>query len=144
MARDPNTYSLSAPPAQCSIAQSWVPTRAWGWAVKVMGLCFCSTKFAQGPMCPTPKPSSKVTPTAPIKEVPKGEGAGCDMAQWHRFSPSIWIDFSSPSSSTSTRSRPFSIILQADRWVSRKMVSQQPGTVATAAHANEEVLTALW
>lgn len=72
MARDPSPNSLGAPPAQCSTAQSRVPTRAWGWAGRTMALCVCSTKPARGPVRPTPKPSPEAAPTAPTKEVPKG------------------------------------------------------------------------
>lgn len=43
----------------------------------------------------------------------------------------MWIDFSFPSSSTSTRSRPFSIILQTDRQTDGWMVK---GQAARASH----------
>lgn len=42
------------------------------------------------------------------------------------FSPSMWIDFSSPSSSTSTRSRPFSTILQTDKQTDGRSRAMQP------------------
>lgn len=84
-------------------------------------LCVSVPQSLHGAPCVQPQNQARrQPPRLPPRRSPKGEGAGGDVARWHRCLPSMWIDFSSPSSSTSTRSRPFSIILQADRWVGRK------------------------
>lgn len=52
------------------------------------------------------------------------------------FSPLMWTDFSSPSSSTSTRSRPFSMILQ--RQTDRRMAKGQAARVLQQQAAGSE------
>lgn len=76
------------------------------------------------------KAQSKMKPGYSTSQTPKGKGRRAQQLslQCH-FSPSMWIDFSSPSSSTSTRSRPFSIILQTDK----QMDSQGPCRKCTTA-----------
>lgn len=62
-------------------------------------------------------PATPKVERGPQKERAPGRGTARPQQVRLRchFSPLMWIDFSSPSSSTSTRSRPFSIILQTDR-----------------------------
>lgn len=63
-----------------------------------------------------PRLSPKQSLDAAPPRHPKGkERRPQQLSLLCHFSPSMWIDFSSPFSSTSTRSRPFSIILQTDR-----------------------------